>query len=589
MKNALNKIYHNPFYPVILAAIHLALLGTVVYFVDFYSKDQIENVLKKWVYWNLLFNAFFILAGIILCRQDIMSAFKKILNKKGIALLALLILIFWVLFQLTPKTHRIFFDEDIYINTGQNMALRGQTGFCNYCSFELNQYRPQWLSYNKQPGGWPFLISNVFRLFGVDETYAFYLNNLILVATVLLIFFITRQLTADDFSAFLSALIFATVPHNLMWANTAAAEPAASLFNGLVVFLLILFLQYGKNRHLFFLAVTLPLAGQIRTESIVILGFTIIMLVIFSPKTLCNRKLWTHAILTAALLIPQILHLYLVNGYSWGAEGPKFAARYFYDNIGPNSSYFFSNDYFPVLMSVLAVVGLLMTRVQVRGRILILIWFLCYWCVFLFFYAGSYDFGADNRFALLTFIPLAVLAALGAGVLKEKLNVLIANAYKITKGGKKYNYQNAANTIYRIAPILITVLVLFSFARFLPLIRQEAREAWQARYDHKYAKEFTKKIPRDSVVLSQVPAMFAIWGQSAIQTYAGIEYPDLIERLLVKYRGHVYFHYNYWCNTQSRSHQRLCRAMREKYELVEIARKFEEDYEYGLYRINLKK
>jgi hypothetical protein len=561
LKTALSKIYHHPFYPVFLWAVHLALVGIVIYVVDYYSKDQIENLLKKWVYWNLLFNAFLILAGIILCRQDIMSAFKKILNKKGMALLALLILIFWVLFQLTPKTHRIFFDEDIYINTGQNMALRGQTGFCNYCSFELNQYRPQWLSYNKQPGGWPFLISNVFRLFGVDETY---------------------------FSAFLSALIFATVPHNLMWSNTAAAEPVASLFNGLVVFLLILFLQYGKNRHLFFLAVALPLAGQIRTESIVIIGFTIIMLVIFSPKTLCNRKLWTHAILTAALLIPQILHLYLVNGYSWGAEGPKFAVRYFYDNIGPNGSYFFSNDYFPVLMSVLAVIGLLMTRVQVKWRILILIWFLCYWCVFLFFYAGSYDFGADNRFALLTFIPLAVLAALGAGVFKEKLNVLISKVYKITKGAKKYNYQNAANTIYRIAPVLITVLVLFSFARFLPLIRQEGREAWQARYDHKYAKEFTKKIPRDSVVLSQVPAMFALWGQSAIQTYAAIEYPGLIQHLLEKYQGHVYFHYNYWCNTQSRSHQRLCRAIREKYELVEIARKFEEDYEYGLYRINLK-
>jgi 4-amino-4-deoxy-L-arabinose transferase-like glycosyltransferase len=589
LKTALSKIYYHPFYPVILWAVHLTLLATVVYFVDYYSEDQIENLLKKWVYWNLLLNAFFILAGIILCRQEIKSAFTNILNKKGIAPLALLILIFGVLFQLAPKNHRIFFDEDIYINTGQTMALRGQTGFCNYCSFEINQYRPQWLSYNKQPGGWPFLISNAFRLFGVDETYAFYLNNLILVATVLLIFFIIRQLTADDFSAFLSALIFATVPHNLMWANTAAAEPMASLFNGLVVFLLILFLQYGKNSHLFLLAVTLPLAVQIRTESIMILGFTIIMLFIFSPKTLWTRKLWTHAVLTATLLIPQILHLYLVNGYSWGAKGPKFALRYFFDNIGPNSSYFFSNDYFPVLMSVLAVIGLLMTRVQIRWRMMILIWFLCYWCVFLLFYAGSYAFGADNRFALLTFIPLAVLAALGAGVLKEKLNVLILNAYKISKGRKKYNYQNAANPIYRIAPILITLLVLFSFARFLPLIRQEVREGWQARYDHKYAKEFTKKIPRDSVVLSQVPAMFALWGQSAIQTYAGIEYPDLIEHLLEKYQGHVYFHYNYWCNTQSRSHQRLCRAIRNKYLLEEIALASQENYTYGLYRIKLKK
>ena len=119
----------------------------------------------------------------------------------------------------------------------------------------------------------------------------------------------------------------------------------------------------------------------------------------------------------------------------------------------------------------------------------------------------------------------------------------------------------------------------------MPFIRQEGQEAWGARYDHKFAKESIEKIPHRSIVLTHIPTMFLLWGQNAIQTHAGINKPGLMKHLMQKYDGHVYFHYNYWCNTDNKRNRRLCQAIKEKYLLKEILRADEQHYEYVLYRI----
>ena len=118
-------------------------------------------------------------------------------------------------------------------------------------------------------------------------------------------------------------------------------------------------------------------------------------------------------------------------------------------------------------------------------------------------------------------------------------------------------------------------------------MHREGQEAWGARYDHKYAKEFIQNIPKRSIVLSQNPAMFLLWGQNSIQAYSGLEQPELIKQFIDKYQGHVYFHHNYWCNTKSIRNIRLCEAIREKYTLTEVATAREQDHKYGLYKISL--
>jgi hypothetical protein len=262
---------------------------------------------------------------------------------------------------------------------------------------------------------------------------------------------------------------------------------------------------------------------------------------------------------------------------------------------------------------------------------LILLWFILFYGIFLFFYAGSYKYGADVRFALVSFMPLAVLSGMGADRLREGLEWLAGSVQSTRplkntpcrhsgldkpasagcKPGESNNDLKMLDSRLRgnddwkteremsqdlsvegkgargVVIGIIAVALFFSWLSFLPLIRLVGQEAWGARYDHLYAREFIKKIPGRSIVLTHIPTMMLLWEQSAIQTFAGINNPDLIADLMRKYDGHVYFHKSYWCST-STEHKDLCRIMGEKYDLEEVVSAQEQGNHYGLYRIRGK-
>jgi hypothetical protein len=578
----LERIYHHRFYPVILLFVYLCLLGIDVYLMDHWSKGEITELLKRWVPWGLRVNFFLLLVSVVLCYRDIQGLFRRFSNRRGILLIFLVVFAFGMAAFATTRTHRIYYDEDIYCNAGQNMALADQTGYCNYGTFEYGEYYPHWITYNKEPSGWPFLISMVFQMAGVDERYAFGLNNLIFALGVLTAFFIAWHLTGSYVTSFLAGLAFALIPHNIIWSNTAAAEPSAGLFTGLAFLSLIIFLKTGRGRHLLVASLMVPFACQMRPESVFVAPLAVTILLVVAPRAFLYRRLWSFALLTALFLLPQILHLYAVSGHSWGAEGSKFSLQFLGKNLTTNGLYYLTNGHFPVVLTVLAVLGLFCYRGIIKWKLLLLIWFLLFWGIFLFFYAGSYGYGADVRFAVVSFMPFAILAGMGGGwVLGIGYRVLGTWEWETGSGSGK---REGAR---QLAPVLMVLLMLFSSLTFMPLVRRVGQEAWGSRYDHAYAREFIAKIPKRSMVLTQNPTMFLLWGQNAIQTYAGINNPGLIKDLLTRYQGHVYFHHNYWCNTKNERNRRLCQGIRDRYDLEEVARAKEQDYEYALYKLSI--
>ncbi len=565
----LKKIYHHRFYPLVLAFLYLCLWGVDVYLLDFWSKGEITQLLKKWVPWSLRVNFFLLVVSIVLCYRDLWRLIRQFLNRRGLLLVLLFLFAFGMTSLAAFRTHRIYYDEDIYANVGQNIALTGQTGYCNYGTFEYGEYYPHWITYNKEPSGWPFLVSLAFQVFGVNELYAFLLNNLFLATGTLAAFFIAWQLTGRFFTSFFAGLVFALIPHNLIWSNTAAAEPSAGLFTGLAFLSLIIFQKTRQDRHLLFAALMIPFACQMRPESLFVGPLALIVLLTTAPRAFAEKKFWTFALLTSVFFLPQVLHVYAVSGHSWGAEGSRFSLRFLGHNLSTNGLYYLNDRYFPAVATGFAILGLFCSQALVRWRLLILLWFLLFWGIFLFFYAGSYQYGADVRFAVVSFMPLAILAGMGGGWARERA------AGSGEHGGRKM-----------VATTLAVLFLALAFVKFMPLVRRVGQEAWGSRYDHKYAKEFIEKIPRRSIVLTQNPTMLLLWNQNAIQTYAGINHPDLIRDLMKRYQGHVYFHDNYWCNTRNQRNRRLCEGIRERYHLEEVARAVEQDYVYGLYRMS---
>jgi hypothetical protein len=649
LKTRAQRFLESRSFLILTGLLYLGLAGALFYVIGARAKPEIRTLLTTLVPKALWVNFMLIAFGVVLCRRDIAGAFRDLfktegkelhtrfpadgpadagtnekrwfhlLSTSGFRLLLIVIAGALLVTLVAPQTHRIYFDEDIYANMGQNIAYVGQAGMANYATFEYGEYFINWLLYNKDPAGWPFLMGLVFQLFGTDETLAFYLNNLLFAGGILIVFFITRTLVGGPpFPALLAALVYALIPHNLIWANTISAENSAAVFGGLAVLCALTWLRTREPRHLFLLASLLPFACAMRPESSLIALWAFAAAAInpfadgrdpvdVSPDParpsvtrfrhpLAMRDFWTMGLIAFALILPMIWHFYAMSDESWGAEGPKFATSFFIGNVTVNSFYFLNNREFPILFTLLALIGPAVwirlrgpkslrgleglqgpggQRVDFRTVLLMPFWFLLFWGIFLFFYAGSYKYGADVRFALVCFMPSAILAGLGGGVLRGWLDGL----FGWTCSGK--NRLPVAG--------LLVLLLLISWLKFIPLIRTVGQEGWGARYDHMNAREFIRKIPNRSIVLTHIPTMFLLWGQGAIQSFAGINNPDIIRDLMNRYNGHVYFHKSFWCNTVNDSNRSICEGIVQKYNLEPVAVAHEQSYEYGIYRMTFKK
>ena len=114
----------------------------------------------------------------------------------------------------------------------------------------------------------------------------------------------------------------------------------------------------------------------------------------------------------------------------------------------------------------------------------------------LLFYAGSYDYGADVRYSLATYPPLAVLAGLGAA--------------RLLRGVMRSEPGLAAVSS-------LTALLAVQFLWYLPVVRSTADDRGAARADVQFARSLVPDIPANAYVLTHNPGMFQVWGVNAGQ------------------------------------------------------------------------
>jgi len=570
-----------------LVLLYGAVAGFLAFVVRRVPRTEIPDLLQGWVPWTLRVNFLFLAGGLLLCGREVRAGLRSLRNARGAALALLLAAAFLLACFVAPRTGRIFYDEQIYAHMGQTMALADRAGFCNYGTFEYGEFTPRWMEYNKQPYGWPFLVSLVFQALGVRELHAYLLNNLLFCGSVLLAFFLARRLSGGSFFAgFCAALLLALVPHNLQWSNTCTVEPSAAFFAALAVWFALLFFETGRGRCLFLLMVTLPLACQMRTESILTVGAWVLAAVLLlDPRELCRGRFWASGLVAFVFLVPHLLHLYAFGGHSWGAEGARFSFGFLPANLEMNGLYFLSNRDFPVFTTFLFLAGLVVPGCPGRWRLLLAWWFLLVWGVFLLYYAGGYRYGADVRYALVAYPPVAVLGGLGAGWLRGRIAARVAGAGAAGGRGRAPGEGAGGRTV---AGALILTLILFSFLWHLPLVRQEGWEGWASRHDVRAAQRFMDRLPSRSIVLTHTPSMFLLHGRNAIQAYAGVRHPALVYDLMTRYEDGVFFHHGYWCNTRDDVQASICREIRRMYDLEPVDRDREQDYEYVLYRMKRK-
>ncbi len=471
---------------------------------------------------------------------------------------AAFLLAFLAVALVPPSTHRIYYDEDIYENVAQNIIWTGQAQMCNEGTIEANTFRCDSHEYNKEPNAFPFLLSLAFRLTGVRESAAHSLNHLVFALGAAALFWLSAMLFERVSAGLGAALVYTLTPQNLLWGATVAAEPGAAAFAALGASAFVLFSRRPSWRTGLFSASALAFASQFRPESGLILAVAVGVVLLLAPGLLRQRALWATALLTFTLLVPQLAHTWAVRHDRWGsAETAKFSLDFAKANLGPNTRYYAGGEDYPRLFTGLALLGLLCPGRR-RESFTVLLWFLLFFGIFVPFYAGSYRYGADVRFSLMSATPLAALAGAGLGWLASRLGRFSA------------------------APYLLTI---YAASAYLPFTRAIGRESWASRADHAAAVRMVAEVPADGIVLTHNPGMIHVMGRSAAQTSISTYQPGRVDELFHRFPGGVYFHYNFWCNVDDPVQNEFCRQVLASFKTRVILEESSGFYRFVLYRL----
>jgi len=514
-----------------------------------------------------------VLIGLVAAVFVIHSVNRDVLRRETVRLAILSALGVALTLFAAPRTNRIFYDEQIYQGVGQNIADTRRAQMCNDGNVEYGRLRCASGEYNKQPYAYPHVLSVAYRVVGVRPGTAFAVNAAAMALTICAVYLLVCVAFRDRDAAFFAGLLIALMPEQLLWSATAAVEPTASLAAVMAVLFAAHYVRSGRWPAGLALVVAAAYAVQFRPESILILP---VIAFIIWPRLrldLTRPRSWWAVTLFSCLLTVHVAHLFAIRHIDWGTTGPRFSFRYIQTNLPVNGWFYLYDERFPVAFTLLAIAGLISIRQRREGWSMAM-YFLLFFAVGLVFYAGSYNYGADVRYSLMTYPPLAVLGGLGAAWL-ARVSAQIAprlGAPFATRG---------------IARALIVTLVLFQFLWYAPVVRATTEEAWAARADVRFAQSFAREIPRNSYVLTHNPSMFHLWGVSAGQISLVTSNPAYMRFLAQHYSGGLYLHWNFWCNAQDQTQQEICRKAFSMVP-VDVAKEYRErDQHFAFYHMKV--
>ncbi len=188
-----------------------------------------------------------------------------------------------LVYLLPPVTSRIYYDEQIYQDVGQNMADLHRTQMCDHGIAEYGQLQCLSAEYNKEPDGYPYLLSAGYRVFGVSDGLAHHLNRLLQVLLTIVVALTAVRWFGDARAGLLAALFMNLLPEQLRWSATAAAEPSAAFFVLVAVLAAVEFSRTRKNRSLAWLVAATAWAVQFRPEAVFVIGLAALIVAVQAP------------------------------------------------------------------------------------------------------------------------------------------------------------------------------------------------------------------------------------------------------------------------------------------------------------------
>lgn len=543
---------------VILVACFAAVTATIVVWLKSSDVATLRGLLTRWQFW-VLETQFVLLAVFSWLNIPDFVRSLRLGRSSVMAVVAVSVVTLILVAGVAPRTNRIYYDEHIYQGIAQNLSDLHLAQMCNDGTVEFGVLRCRQAEYNKQPYGYPYVLSLGYRMLGVHEWIAHAFNAACAVVLLWVVFLTTAAAFDDPRAGAFAALVAALIPQQILWSHTAASEPSAALTIAIALMAAVAFTRARTGRSLLWMVAAAVFATQFRTESVLVVPVIALVVAVFFPEAFSRASFWWAALLGLVLCAPYLAHLAAVRYEAWGASGDRMALGFFWPNLKVNASFFLDNMRFPLLYTLLAAWGAASS--PTRAVAFPLAYFAAFWGVFLFFYAGSYDFGADVRFSLMSYPAVAMLAGRGAAALQRL----------------------APRT--RLETVIVAAIVV-QFLWFMPQVRAVGEEAWAARADVAFAQQVMPELPTNSVVLTQNPSVFLIRGVNAAQlSLATTDRAYVGSVLPARYAGGVFLHWNFWCNTADDVQPAFCEAVLDQFRGELFREHGERDYRYAFFRL----
>ena len=549
-----------------------AILIAYFFLVDHLATNVKPSILKDFILrWEAKATAttFFLLTFFtFLKRDEIVSVFRKVKKTTWMMVLSILVISFLIREFLPPKTHRLFFDEDIYMEMGREILLNGASCHCAFGNSTtcFNCELMKW------PAAHPFFIAISYMVGGISENSATQLSIILSTLTSFFIFLASYVAFGKEKPAILSMLIFSLLPLQILWSTTAAAEITFSFLLAVAIFFTILSITHSSFSFEVLALFSVSLASQAKAEAIVIFPLYCLTLLLFKRRILSDKKFLGTLLLSLLLCFPNFLHIiYASKVDTWGAPGEKMSLKYLKRNLKDNLSFYletYRNSpgiyigkqlYHPVIFTIFALIGLLYSIGKyTKIGITMFLWFSVFLVIYSSFYAGSVLYGVDVRYILPQYPIFCLFSGLGAYFVGKKLR--------------------------KIGMIMILLLISFSFLSYLESIRMPAEfieEASDARTYRNFAVKFAKEFEGNCYFLSHVTSIYSVMEKPHIQIWY-VYRPEFEEVLK---NNCVVFDEGYWCAIKVKESRSCIEA--NKYDLKLLARLEDERHGkiYSFYEI----
>ncbi len=558
------------------------------------------------------------LVSAYMARRDIAEVFRRLGFGRRHLLYAAAVLVVFLFMEIyfVKPSQQLFFDDAIYQGMAQDLLLQGQAWMCDYgtpmgcISGEIYH----------EPIGTSFDIAAGFLLFGMSLGTTFMVGIAVTAAAVVLTFLAALVLFRDSTAAFFSGLLMALSPMVLSWAAPTTSDTHLLPYSVLAILCLGIFVRRKSMWTFSMLLLSVTLATYMKVNAFPLTVIVLVMYLLLEERNLVasarkafvtlfenllNTKFLLVVLFFVIAITPEFFYAFneTLNGnygavggiqntctspFSPGTVKGNFNLQNFEYNVCANVLFWF-NAYQsqpgypvtqPVFFTLLAVVGAGYLFFSDRNLFAgIMLWFITFFLMYTFFYAGSVLYGVDWRFQLALIAQVSMLGGYGCarviGAFGSLADELRHHAHR---HARQYGHVAAA------AALVILLCISYSEYTALPAISiapWNITQAYGARFYENMVFNSSYVIPSNCLVFTYDPTLYNINGRPAAQigdlfptsTYAGNK---------ASYSCMV-LDYGYWCHTPNN----LCTAVFKDYNLTQI--KLETDSQnqtYGFYYIN---